>query len=319
MKRTKKKLKIQKAKGTGAKATKKVAKKPPVKKAAPALKKVKQKAKVQAKTKQAKKSTKNAALDKKLKKTEAPMSRNSKSQNASEIKSVGLSKKPGRPKRKISQKFEAARKLMKAEVAIATTPVVAAAPNTPSPKVLRPFRDAAKENKKRLRDKEKAKKRSHLFLAKPQKAGKPFKVDLRVHSPGTAGFFSMGGVETASALIGLSKVKGLDIVGITDYYNGIAIDDERHRRDRNTCWECIRKNHLNRIKSVIPIRILNEGRFRIWNWIHKIDSIKDNQVPICIRKVDITTHHFLIRCYPDIKILTRNNDGDRIRSRHRAS
>lgn len=65
------------------------------------------------------------------------------------------------------------------------------------------------------------------FLAKPPTKGKKYTADLRVHSPATKGYFSTGGVDTDAALVRVAKVKGIDIMGITDYYTGAAIDSVR--------------------------------------------------------------------------------------------
>jgi PHP family Zn ribbon phosphoesterase len=95
---------------------------------------------------------------------------------------------------------------------------------TPPAELLRPFRAAAKENQKRLREKVKAKRRSTTFLAKGPKKGKKYVADLRVHSPGTIGYFAPGGVDPAQALVRLAKVKGLHMIGLTDYYNAEYVD-----------------------------------------------------------------------------------------------
>lgn len=142
-------------------------------------------------------------------------------------KKVGAAVKPA-TKIVEAKPSKVAKKPTKPEVSKVIAPEGIASPIVPlvpSARVLRQFRQAAKDNKKRQKDKAKERKRLDGFIAKPPKVGKSFKVDLRVHSPGTVGFFTMGGVETASALVRLSKVKGLDIVGITDYYNGVAIDE----------------------------------------------------------------------------------------------
>jgi hypothetical protein len=62
------------------------------------------------------------------------------------------------------------------------------------------------------------------FLAKPLNAGKKYTIDMRIHTPGTVGYFTSGGVEPGPALIRLAKVKGLDMVGLTDYYNASFVD-----------------------------------------------------------------------------------------------
>lgn len=191
--------------------TKKAATKKPVKKATPAKKgKTKPKATKKAAIKPAKRvAAKVAKISaKKEKKAGAAVKPATK---IVEAKPTKVAKKPSKP---VVSKVSAPE-----GIASSIVPLV------PSAKVLRQFRQAAKDNRKRQKDKAKERKRLDGFIAKPPKVGKSFKVDLRVHSPGTVGFFTMGGVETASALVRLSKVKGLDIVGITDYYNGVAIDE----------------------------------------------------------------------------------------------
>ncbi|MCC6953877.1 MAG: hypothetical protein IT290_07140 [Deltaproteobacteria bacterium] len=62
------------------------------------------------------------------------------------------------------------------------------------------------------------------FLAKPPANAKKYSIDLRVHTPGTIGYFTSGGVEPGPALVRLAKVKGLDVIGLTDFYNATYID-----------------------------------------------------------------------------------------------
>lgn len=95
---------------------------------------------------------------------------------------------------------------------------------TPSPEILRPFRDAAKKNRQLARELERHRGNRSSFLAKPVKKGKKYAIDLRVHSPGTVGYFSAGGIDPGPALIRLAGVKGLDIIALTDFYNAAHID-----------------------------------------------------------------------------------------------
>jgi hypothetical protein len=97
----------------------------------------------------------------------------------------------------------------------------------PTQEVLKPFRDAAKRTKKLIKDKQKALKSRGDFIAKQNKKGRKYKIDLRVHTPGSYGFFSTGGVDPAPALVRLARVKGLDMIGVTDYYNAAYIDQVR--------------------------------------------------------------------------------------------
>lgn len=103
---------------------------------------------------------------------------------------------------------------------------------SPSMKLLRPFRTAAKENRKLLRARATSRRRSSSFIAKPPKKGKKYLLDLRVHSPGSQGYFSPGGVEPGPAIIRLARVKGLDAIGLTDYYNASFIDEVKE-----TAWK----------------------------------------------------------------------------------
>lgn len=90
--------------------------------------------------------------------------------------------------------------------------------------VLRSFRKAAAENRKAAKLVEKRKSSGENFLAKPLKDGKRYTVDLRVHSPATVGYFSTGGVNPGPALVRLAKVKGIDMIGITDYCSAASVD-----------------------------------------------------------------------------------------------
>jgi PHP family Zn ribbon phosphoesterase len=52
-------------------------------------------------------------------------------------------------------------------------------------------------------------------------------LDLRVHSPAALGYRGIEGLETAPALVRLARVKGLDVIGVTDFYSGEFIDKMR--------------------------------------------------------------------------------------------
>ena len=94
----------------------------------------------------------------------------------------------------------------------------------PSPRILKTFRDAAKHSRKLLRETKRAVKGSFRFLAKPPQKAKGYLFDLRLHSPASHGYFSPGGVEPISAIVRLAKVKGLQMIGLTDYYNASYVD-----------------------------------------------------------------------------------------------
>lgn len=54
--------------------------------------------------------------------------------------------------------------------------------------------------------------------------GKSYTLDLRIHSPASLGYQSIQGIETADALVRLCKVKGIDVIAITDSNSGEYID-----------------------------------------------------------------------------------------------
>lgn len=53
---------------------------------------------------------------------------------------------------------------------------------------------------------------------------KSFVVDLRIHSPASLGYMAIEGIDTAPALVRLAKVKGLDMIAVTDFYSGKFVD-----------------------------------------------------------------------------------------------
>ena len=53
---------------------------------------------------------------------------------------------------------------------------------------------------------------------------KSFVMDLRIHSPPSLGYLGIEGIDTAPALVRLAKVKGLDVIAVTDFYSGHYID-----------------------------------------------------------------------------------------------
>lgn len=102
----------------------------------------------------------------------------------------------------------------------ASQPVV----TVPTEKLLRPFRKAAEQNRQAAKKLQRAKNQRGSFLAKPVKKGKRFLLDLRVHSLGTVGYFANGGIDPGPALIRLAQVKGLHMIGLTEYYNAMYLD-----------------------------------------------------------------------------------------------
>ncbi|MCB9029644.1 MAG: hypothetical protein H6619_01220 [Deltaproteobacteria bacterium] len=57
-----------------------------------------------------------------------------------------------------------------------------------------------------------------------KKRSKSFTIDLRIHTPASIGYFGIEGVDTAPAMVSLAKVKGIDLIAVTDFYTGEYID-----------------------------------------------------------------------------------------------
>lgn len=53
---------------------------------------------------------------------------------------------------------------------------------------------------------------------------KNYVLDLRIHSPASLGYLGIDGIDTAPAMVRLAKVKGLDIIAVTDFHTGDFID-----------------------------------------------------------------------------------------------
>lgn len=53
---------------------------------------------------------------------------------------------------------------------------------------------------------------------------KSYVMDLRIHSPASLGYLGIEGIDTAPAMVRLAKVKGLDVIAVTDFYSGEFID-----------------------------------------------------------------------------------------------
>lgn len=96
----------------------------------------------------------------------------------------------------------------------------------PPESVLKPFREAAKRlrNQAKSATSAKAAARGKSFLAKQPAKGKKWVIDLRVHAPGTVGYFSSGGMPPGASLARLAAAKGVDVLGVADYYNAEYID-----------------------------------------------------------------------------------------------
>ncbi len=64
----------------------------------------------------------------------------------------------------------------------------------------------------------------HEKVEKSSPRQKSYCMDLRIFSPSSLGYIGVDGIDTAPALVRLAKVKGLDVIGITDFYSGHFID-----------------------------------------------------------------------------------------------
>ena len=53
---------------------------------------------------------------------------------------------------------------------------------------------------------------------------KSYLLDLRIQSPESLGLMGLGGLDAAPALIRLSRAKGIDVIGVADYFTGAFID-----------------------------------------------------------------------------------------------
>ncbi|NMC61634.1 MAG: hypothetical protein GYA55_00550 [SAR324 cluster bacterium] len=53
---------------------------------------------------------------------------------------------------------------------------------------------------------------------------KSYTMDLRIHSPASLGYFKVKELDTAPALVRLAKVKGLDVIAITDFFSAAFVD-----------------------------------------------------------------------------------------------
>jgi PHP family Zn ribbon phosphoesterase len=61
-------------------------------------------------------------------------------------------------------------------------------------------------------------------IEKSKSKQKKYTLDLRIHSPASLGYISVQGLDTAPALVRLAKVKGIDVIAVTDYHCGAYID-----------------------------------------------------------------------------------------------
>lgn len=61
-------------------------------------------------------------------------------------------------------------------------------------------------------------------VKKTKTRNKGYVMDLLIHSPAAMGYIGIDGIDTAPALVRLAKVKGIDVLGITDYYEAKMVD-----------------------------------------------------------------------------------------------
>ncbi|MDC0357278.1 hypothetical protein OAO01_00550 [Oligoflexia bacterium] len=65
-------------------------------------------------------------------------------------------------------------------------------------------------------------------VRKTRVRNKSYVMDLRIHSPASLGYLGIEGIDTAPAMVRLAKVKGLDVIAVTDFYSGEFIDRVTH-------------------------------------------------------------------------------------------
>ena len=61
-------------------------------------------------------------------------------------------------------------------------------------------------------------------VEKTRTRAKSYVMDLRVQSPASRGYLGVEGLDSAPAMVRLAKVKGLDVIAISDFYSGEFID-----------------------------------------------------------------------------------------------
>lgn len=61
-------------------------------------------------------------------------------------------------------------------------------------------------------------------IEKSKSRQRSYLMDLRVHSPASIGYLSVGGIDTAPALVRLARVKGLDMIAVTDFHSAEFVD-----------------------------------------------------------------------------------------------
>lgn len=61
-------------------------------------------------------------------------------------------------------------------------------------------------------------------IEKSSSRARSYTMDLRVHSPASLGYLGVDGLDSAPAIVRLAKVKGLDVIAITDFFSGDFVD-----------------------------------------------------------------------------------------------
>ncbi len=202
-------------------------------------KKVAKKATKSVAKKTSSKTTTKKAASKKTSKKATPTARKAKTSSkkaAAGKKSAKETKKASKPtaetpapkKKAVARSVKKVRRGAKTKARAATEEATKEQPTkiaSPTLAALKPFREAAKANKKRQKEKARRSGKKNSFLAKPPRKGKKYTVDLRIHTPASLGFFSTGGVDPAPALVRLAKVKGLNMIGLTDWFSANFVDE----------------------------------------------------------------------------------------------
>jgi hypothetical protein len=71
--------------------------------------------------------------------------------------------------------------------------------------------------------------RSPTLISQVEKSvfpnAKNYSIDLRVHAPQALSAKNIDGIKTAPAVVKLAEVKGLDMIGVTDFYSTCFIDE----------------------------------------------------------------------------------------------
>jgi len=72
---------------------------------------------------------------------------------------------------------------------------------------------------------QKAKRGRPSLASRIEKSSKGYVMDLRIHTPSSMGCISLSSLELAPAVVSLAKVKGLDIIAVTDFFTGLNVNN----------------------------------------------------------------------------------------------